>query len=155
MNDIKFSAIDGKILLDGDIVAPLSLSDFMTFSKERNIKHEEVKRNGDWTMIRIDVSILSRKFWMYISFAGNEMESCQFYWNGGILNSKGFEINVRELLVDKNSLTKLFTEALGVKPSKRSSNYDVFSFEWGTIENCAAIQTPSVIVEMEWASKKL
>jgi hypothetical protein len=105
-------------------------------------------------MVRIDVHILVHKFWMYIYFVRNEMKLCQFYWNGGILNSKGFEVTVRELLADKNSLTKLFSEALGIKASKRSYNFDVFSLEWGSIENCAAIQTPSVIVEMEWKSKK-
>jgi hypothetical protein len=143
MNNIIFSNMDGKILLDGEIIAPLSLSDFMLVSKKMAIIHEETQRN-----------ILKHKFRMYISFVQNEMKLCQFYWNGGILNSKGFEVTVRELLADKNSLTKLFREALGVKASKRSYNFDVFSFEWGSIENCAAIQTPSVIVEMEWKSKK-
>jgi hypothetical protein len=154
MNNIIFSNMDGKILLDGEIIAPLSLSDFMLVSKKMAIIHEETRRKGEWRMVRIDVNILKHKFWMYISFVQNEMKLCQFYWNGGILNSKGFEVTVRELLADKNSLTKLFSEALGVKASKRSYNFDVFSFEWGSIENCAAIQTPSVIVEMEWKSKK-
>jgi hypothetical protein len=118
------------------------------------IVHEETQRKGEWSMVRIDVHILKHKFWMCISFIQNEMKSCRFYWSGGILSSKGFEVTVRELLADKNSLTKLFSEALGVKPSERSYNFDVFSFKWGSIENCAAIQTPSVIVEMEWKSRK-
>jgi hypothetical protein len=50
MNDIKFSIIDGKILLDGEIIAPLSLSDFMLVSKKMAIIHEEPngKMSGVW-----------------------------------------------------------------------------------------------------------
>jgi hypothetical protein len=47
MNDIIFSIVDGNILLDGEIIAPLGLSDFMLVSKKMAIIHEETQRKGE------------------------------------------------------------------------------------------------------------
>jgi hypothetical protein len=150
MNNINFSTDDGKVLLDDAIVAPLSLSNFRIIAEERKIKYGEYQPSAGWITIAMDVNILSDKFGMNISYNENNLMACWFGWDAGISSLKGYETSEKELIADKNSLSKIISKKLCKNPEEKNYNNDVFLYEWGYISTVASIKSTSVAVGIGW-----
>ena len=150
MNNINFSIDDGKIQLNGEIIAPLSLSDFKAAAEKRGVIYNEFHPTAGWTTVGLDVNIISYQFGMNISYSDNTLAGCWFGWDGGISGLKGYNATEKELIADKNSLTKIIASALCRQPDKQNYNNDVFLYEWGCISTSASLKSSNVAVGVKW-----
>jgi hypothetical protein len=126
MNKLTFSTHDGNILINGQVVAPLSLSDFKMVAEKYRVAYEEFSPNIGWITIGIDVELSSNEFGMNIFYNENILKMCSFSWGGGTSALKGYDTTEGELISDKNKLTKLVARILSKAPDKKSYNNDIF-----------------------------
>lgn len=152
MSHLKFSIADGKILMDGKTIAPLDFIDFKIIANRIGINFYESSPMKRWKNIGLDVEFSSNKFGMTMSYEEGKLYSCWFGWDGGISKLKGYETTERELIADKNLLTKIMVKNLNKSPDVKNYNHDIFQFDWGQISTSASIQSTSVAIGIAWFS---
>lgn len=150
MKNVELDLKNGKLLIDGCVIAPLGLDDFISVTNQKAIKFDEVTRNADWPMYGSEVSIQNQKFWMNVSFNQKKFDSVWLSWNGGVVAKKGYDTTEKELISDKNSLSNLMKKVFQKEPEVKEYNHDVFLFDWGYISTSASLQSVMVTLGISW-----
>jgi len=112
MNNVDFDLSNGNTLVNGVVIAPLDINEFINTTKLNNLKFEDVSRNDDWPVYGLEVSIQNQNFWLNISFGNNKTKSAWLSWDGGITSPKGYNTTEKELISDKNALTKFIKKII-------------------------------------------
>lgn len=150
MSNMQLDVSSGKISIDGHLVAPMNLSGFECAIKANGIEAQDCTRNEGWPTFGLEVKIDGQEFWMNISFKGNELYSVWLSWNGGISEKKGYDTTERELISDKNALSKFLSRKIGKQPEVKDYNRDIFLFDWGYVSASASLQSVMVSVGIAW-----
>lgn len=150
MKNVEFDFTKGLILIEGYVVAPLNLDDFLRVTEQHLIETKDCTRNQDWPTYGLETKINVQDFWMNVSFHQKELHSVWFLWNGGIAGKKGYDTTENELITDKNSLTKILVKIIGKQPEVKEYNHNVFLFDWGYISIAASLQSAMVTIGVSW-----
>ena len=150
MNDAKIDLITGNIVVNGVSIAPLTLDEFLRITIQHNIKFKKNIPNEGWSNFGLGVTINNQDFGLNISYSKNELYSTWFSWAGGISEKKGYDTTEKELIADKNSLSKFLTKIIGKEPEEKEYNHNIFLFEWGNISVAASLQSAMVSMGVTW-----
>lgn len=137
-------------MINGCVAAPLDLDDFIRALNANNIPFANTTRNADWPTYGIKVSIQNQSYWGSFSFHEKKFDSAWLSWDGGITSRKGYNTTEKELIADKNALSKFMANIIGKEPEVREYNHDMFMFDWGYVSTSASLQSVAVTVGISW-----
>lgn len=150
MNKITIDASRGILFLNDVPIAPLSIVQLRHNLLLAKATAEEILPSIDYITFGLDGSIKGEEFGVNITYQKNALVSVWLAWDGGIVQKKGYETSERELIADKNRLTKFMSRLLGKEPESRFYNHDVFSYEWGSISVAASLNSTLVTAGISW-----
>ena len=150
MTNTTFDLKNGYVLIDGHIIAPLNLTDFLITASQNKIDVKDLERNEGWPIYGLDTKINAEVFWMNIAYENNALYSLYASWNGGICGKKNYDTTERELISDKNALSKIVEKVIGKTPTVKNYNHDMFMFDWGNIAVAASLQSIMVTLGITW-----
>jgi hypothetical protein len=150
MNKVEFNALTGSISINGIIVAPLNLNDFLVLVNSNKIEVEKDVLSGGWRNFGLNVKIMDQDFGLNISFDEDLLYMVWFAWKGGISSRKGYEATENELINDKNKLTRFIEKITGKRPEVTEYTHNVFLYDWGYISTAASLQSVIVTIGVSW-----
>jgi len=150
MIQIAFDLNNGNVTANGAVIAPLSLSAFLQINAAKRLGAQEVFKTNGRVKYGLTAKISDRIFGMNIAFAESTIDSIYLSWDGGNSGKKGYDATEKELISDKNSLSKMLAKILGKAPEVVEYNHDVFLFEWGYISTAAALRSSTVGIGVSW-----
>jgi hypothetical protein len=150
MKKISFDTKNGYLLLDGIMMAPLDESEFIKIAKENDIKIEDNKTNTYVHNLSTCGSLNEFEFGINFTFKNYCMKSVWLSWDGGNTKKYGYKTTEKQLISDKNSLTKLLAEVLGKDPDEIKKTFSASNFPWGNISASASIQSAMTSIGISW-----
>lgn len=128
MNYIHLDAASGSLSLNSVTIAPKSLSDFRDAVSRLGFVVREMHPNNDFVTFSLSGKLKDEEFGIDITYEGEKLYSVWLAWDGGITKKKGYETSEKELLIDKNQLSRFLSKILGKLPDDQDYTHDVFQF---------------------------
>lgn len=150
MSKILFDTSAGRLLLDGTVIAPLPLQSFRAILTAARLHADEFRPNDDFTTFGLEGNLDGEVFGINISYSRDMFESAWLAWDGGTSKVKGYNTSKKELIADKNKLTKILSQIFGKQPEEQTESYSSFQYNWGDISVSAAIASAMVAVGITW-----
>lgn len=150
MKKISFDTKNGYLLLSGAIIAPLNEYEFTKTAEENNIEIEKNQTNTYVHNLSTCGKLNEFEFGINFTFENYYMTSVWLSWDGGNTKKYGYNTTEKQLISDKNSLTKLLAEVLGKDPDEIKKTFSAFNFSWGNISASASIQSAMTVIGISW-----
>lgn len=151
MSTFEINIFRGVIEVKGAVIAPLDIDGTRVGCVKMKLPIVEHDAKNGWKKIMANISINNEIFGMNMNFFNGKLQSIWFSWLGGKVGKKGYNASERDLIEDKNKLSKLMAKSiLGKNPDLKDYNKDVYYFDWGYISISASIQSNIVVMGMVW-----
>lgn len=150
MKKISFDTKNGYLLLDNIMIAPLNEYEFIKIAKENNIEIEKNRTNTYVHNLSTCGSLNEFEFGINFNFENYCMTSVWLSWDGGNTKKYGYSTTEKQLISDKNSLTRLLAKVLEKDPDETKKTFSAFNFPWGNISASASIQSAMTSIGMSW-----
>ncbi|MYN29377.1 hypothetical protein [Duganella levis] len=155
MKTININVVSGSLDAAGVVIAPLNLDMTRVALEEAGIVFNENSKDGGWTSISAIVSMAGQSFGMNIEFKGKKLFSIDLRWRDGAAEKKGYDASEKDLIADKNSLSRLIEKKIAkFSPQEPSYNADVFNYDWGFISASASIRSSIVVMGLMYIDSK-
>ncbi len=152
MNNILFASSSGSLAINTVTIAPKSLSEIRDAFSCLGLVVREMHPTSDLVSFALSGEFHGEQFGIYITYKGEELYSAWLAWDGGITRKKGYETTEKELLVDKNQLSRLFSKIIGKSPDVKEYTHDAFHFPWGRVSIAASLRATIVSIGFHWNS---
>lgn len=153
MNTIHLDPSSGSLSLDSVAIAPKSVGQLRDAFSRLGLAVREMHPNNDLVAFALSGELRGEEFGINITYRNEELHSVWLAWDGGITKKKGYETSEKELLTDKNQLSRFVSKILGKPPDVKEYTHDVFQFRWGRISVAASLKSTIVSIGLHWSTE--
>lgn len=141
----------GEIFFDNVKVARLKLSDFLSVTVHNAVPVSNIPSNIASAVYKISpVEFCNRKFECTFWFKGEVLFLVSLSWLEGRTAALGWDVLEKDVLSDKNSLTRMLRKNLKANPRTLDDDQDRFCFAWGSVSAVPVRKAQYAKIDIRW-----
>lgn len=148
---MQLQADVGEVFFDGVKVARLKLPDFLSANVGNATPVRNIPSNIASSVYKMSpVEFCNRKFECTFWFKEEVLFLVSLSWLEGRTAALGWSASEKDVLSDKNSLTRMLGKNLKANPQAFDDDQDRFCFAWGSVSAVPVRKAQYAKIDIRW-----